>query len=60
MPGVSLLGRARTQRGALEAEESNPRATALYAKAGYEFLDRRLLTKRLHPGAGYKAPPRAE
>ncbi len=44
----------------LEAEESNPRATALYAKAGYEFLDRRLLTKRLSPEAGYKAPSRAE
>ncbi len=44
----------------LEAEESNPRAAALYEKAGYEYLGRRLLTKRLHPEAGYQASLRSE
>ena len=37
----------------LEAEDTNPRASALYKKAGYECFGRRLLTKSLNPEAGY-------
>jgi GNAT superfamily N-acetyltransferase len=37
----------------LEAEETNPRASVLYEKAGYECFGRRLLTKILNPEAGY-------
>ncbi len=44
----------------LEAEETNPRATALYEKAGFQFFHRRLLTKILNPNAGYKASRRSE
>lgn len=38
----------------LEAEETNPRAAALYEKAGYFRLDRRLMTLTLDPASGYK------
>ncbi len=38
----------------LEAEETNPRAAALYEKAGYVCLNRRLMTRALDPTGGYK------
>jgi ribosomal protein S18 acetylase RimI-like enzyme len=38
----------------LETEATNPRATALYERAGYQSLNRRLWTKILNPGMGYK------
>jgi GNAT superfamily N-acetyltransferase len=44
----------------LEAEENNPRASALYERSGYESFGRRLLTKVLNTRAGYKASLRSE
>ena len=38
----------------LEAEETNPRAVALYERAGYAFLGRRLMTCVLDSERGYK------
>lgn len=38
----------------LEAEETNPRAAALYEKAGYAFHGRRLMTRVLDSTRGYK------
>ena|SRR5450432_2479668 len=38
----------------LEAEETNPRAAALYARSGYTFHGRRLMTRVLDPARGYK------
>ena len=38
----------------LEAEDTNPRAAALYENAGYAFLGRRLMTRVLDASRGYK------
>ena len=43
----------------LEAEDTNPRAAAMYAQSGYEALGRHLMTRLLDPAAGYKAARQA-